>query len=295
MTGKKRYLLHIHITIAHELKAKFISILYFKNIFELHQVKHYQQRYHWDCGLSCCFMVMNSYDKDFVLTNLNKFVEEEGFGESTWTIDLCYILHRFKIKFQYTTITIGVDPGYSKEAFYDKVLAKDYDRVNSRFKAAENNQMSIVEKSVGLDKILEHLDKNGPVILLTNANLLRCSKCNNYGSCYQFCFSNTSVSYQESLISVFRIILLFLSMIGKNILKLLEFLTLGFLKSLENNYQNHYQGHYILLVGYNEKTKEILYRNPTLKDKICYINYDSLEEARTSYGTDEDILFIYSQ
>ena len=147
-------------------------------------------------GLSCCFMVMRKQDRDFVLSNLTKFVEEEGFGDSTWTIDLCYILRRFNVVFRYTTIPIGVDPGYAKEAFYDKVLAKDNARVNDRFSAAAENGMVILEKSVTLDDILEHLEKNGPVIILTNANLLTCSQCSNYSSCYQFCFS-ARVSYQE--------------------------------------------------------------------------------------------------
>ena len=146
-------------------------------------------------------MVMKKSDRDFVLSNLNKFVEEEGFGDSTWTIDLCYILKRFHVLFRYTTITIGVDPGYSKEAFYDKVLAKDNARVNDRFNDASENGMVILEKSVTLDEILEHLEKTGPVIILTNANLLTCSQCSNYSSCYQFCFS-ASVSYQEPLICV---------------------------------------------------------------------------------------------
>jgi len=215
--------------------------------YELHRLEHYQQRYHWDCGLSCCFMVMRRTDRDFVLSNLTKFVEEEGFGDSTWTIDLCYILRRFNVLFRYTTITIGVDPGYSKEAFYDKVLAKDNARVNDRFNDSSENGMVILEKSVTLDDILEHLEKTGPVIILTNANLLTCSQCSNYSSCYQFCFS-ARVSYQ---------------------------------------------GHYIVLVGFNSKSKQILYRNPSVKDKVCYMSFDCLEESRTSYGTDEDILFIF--
>ena len=157
-------------------------------------------------------MVMRRPDRDFVLSNLTKFVEEEGFGDSTWTIDLCYILRRFNVVFRYTTITIGVDPGYAKEAFYDKVLAKDNARVNDRFSAAAENGMVILEKSVTLDDILEHLEKNGPVIILTNANLLTCSQCSNFSSCYQFCFSS-KVSYQDSLICV--ILSLFLiSIIG---------------------------------------------------------------------------------
>ena len=144
---------------------------------------------------------MQRPDKEFVLSNLTKFVAEEGFGDSTWTIDLCYILKRFNVVFRYTTITIGVDPGYSNEAFYDKVLAKDNARVNDRFNAAAENGMVILEKSVTLDDILEHLEKSGPVITLTNANLLTCSQCSNFSSCYQFCFSG-SVNYQESLICV---------------------------------------------------------------------------------------------
>lgn len=217
-----------------------------KNTHEIHKLKHYQQKYHWDCGLSCCLMVMSDYDRDFVLSNLTKFVEEEGFGDSTWTIDLCYILRRFKINFIYTTITIGVDPGYSKESFYDKVLAKDCNRVDTRFKSAEENKIVILEKSVGLEEIVDHLEKTGPVIILTNANLLHCSRCSNLSSCYQFCFSS-SLSYQ---------------------------------------------GHYVVLVGVDTETKEILYRNPTLKDHICYMSFSSLEEARTSYGTDEDLIFV---
>ena len=56
---------------------------------------------------------------------------------------------------------------------------------------------------------------------------------------------------------------------------------------------NSDQGHYILVVGFDPKSREILYRNPTLKDKICCISYGAFEDARTTYGTDEDTIFIY--
>ena len=237
-------------------------------------------------------MVMKKSDRDFVLSNLNKFVEEEGFGDSTWTIDLCYILKRFHVLFRYTTITIGVDPGYSKEAFYDKVLAKDNARVNDRFNSAAENEMVILEKSVTLDDILDHLETTGPVIILTNANLLTCSRCSTYSSCYQFCFSS-SVSYQESLISVlFRSMAFYIILIGKCLISLLLFLH-GMLQLLENTNQQSYQGHYVVLVGFNSESREILYRNPSVKDKVCYMSYDCLEESRSSYGTDEDVLFIF--
>lgn len=43
---------------------------------------------------------------------------------STWTIDLCYLLKRFKIKHTYFTITFGVNPGYQDELFYEKIITK---------------------------------------------------------------------------------------------------------------------------------------------------------------------------
>ena len=98
--------------------------------------------------------------------------------------------------------TLGVDPGYVQENLYDKVLAKDSGRVNIRFEKAESNGMDITESTVTLQEILDHLDKTGPVIVLTNANLLTWSRCSNYISCYPSCFS--TVSYQAEMITVFQ-------------------------------------------------------------------------------------------
>merc|ERR1712059_23373 len=214
----------------------------------LHPLTHYQQRHHWDCGLSCILMILPYKDRTYVLDNLSSFLDEQGFGESTWTIDLCYILHRFNIGFRYTTTTMGVDPGYIKENFYDKVLAKDSGRVNSRFAEAPSLGMSVEEVAVTLSDILSHLDTSGPVIVLTNANLLTCTSCR----------SNLSSYISSSFTS------------------------------------SQYQGHYVVLVGYDSLKQEIIYRNPTLKDKVCSMPFSTLEEARTSYGTDEDVIFIQS-
>jgi len=216
----------------------------------LHDLSHYQQKSDWDCGLSCVLMVLEDKDKSAILHNMDAFIEGEGFGKSTWTIDLCYILYRFKINFRYTTTTMGVDPGYVKEVFYDKVLSKDSDRVTSRFQRAPSLGMRVDEESVSLDTILSHLLTQGPIIVLTNANLLHCSDCrSNFSPCSP-CFSPSRKS--------------------------------------------QYQGHYIVLVGFDDSSREIKYRNPTLRDKICMMPYDILEEARTAYGTDEDVIFIHS-
>ena len=58
-----------------------------------------------------------------------------------------------------------------------------------------------------------------------------------------------------------------------------------------------YQGHFIVLIGYDQQKQIFIYRNPSLpsgSEKVISITkYEYFERARKSYGTDEDILFIY--
>ncbi|XP_066249006.1 protein GUCD1 isoform X1 [Euwallacea similis] len=54
-----------------------------------------------------------------------------------------------------------------------------------------------------------------------------------------------------------------------------------------------YQGHYIVLCGYDIERQKIFYRNPSFADHVCQMSLSTLEEARKSYGTDEDLIFIY--
>lgn len=120
--------------------------------------------------------------------------------------------------------------------------------------------------SISCRLILEHLT-TGPVILLTNAKLLGCDICR----------------YNK---------------IGNELKKMFR-------------WPVPYQGHYIVLCGYNMMMNKVFYRNPTLNDSkymqvlrkqlfkfgnlsgICVMSIRSLEEARKSYGTDQDTIFIY--
>ncbi|ELK26405.1 hypothetical protein MDA_GLEAN10012779 [Myotis davidii] len=52
-------------------------------------------------------------------------------------------------------------------------------------------------------------------------------------------------------------------------------------------------GHFIVLRGYSRATGSIFYNNPAFADRMCSTSVSNFEEARTSYGTDEDILFVY--
>lgn len=55
-----------------------------------------------------------------------------------------------------------------------------------------------------------------------------------------------------------------------------------------------YQGHYILLIGYDRRKNHVYYRNPSFKNRVCSIAFGKLDEARQSYGTDEDVIFVYN-
>nr|ACO14869.1 C22orf13 homolog [Caligus clemensi] len=206
-----------------------------------HPCPHYRQTSFWDCGVSCFIMTLGEKDRKWILRdhNMAKLCAEEGFAQSTWTIDLCYLLRRFRIPFLYTTITKGVDPSYAEEAYYNKVLQIDTERVIRRFDEAEMNDIHIQERSVPLSEILTHLAKAGPVIVLVNSNVLKTPSC---------------IAVDE----------------------------------------NNYQGHYVLLVGYDLKKKTVAYQDPSFKQTQSSASFAQFERARKSYGTDEDIVFIYS-
>jgi hypothetical protein len=55
-----------------------------------------------------------------------------------------------------------------------------------------------------------------------------------------------------------------------------------------------YQGHYVVLCGYELAARKVYYRNPSFADRVCVMSVDALEEARKSYGTDEDVILVYS-
>ena len=84
-------------------------------------VSHTQQQFNWDCGLSCVLMALDAADeftaKEDISSDIEKVCKAEGFGHSTWTIDLCYLLKHYAphLNFSYTTIMKGVDPSYKDQ------------------------------------------------------------------------------------------------------------------------------------------------------------------------------------
>lgn len=130
-----------------------------------------------DCGLTCVSMLLEPSSKQFLIDNLDEIRTAAGFGHSTWTIDLCYVLRRFNVKFVYFTKTIGVDESRISDPNYEKSCAKDKSRVKRRFMEAESNGISIDKRTVEISALVRHLANDGPLILLINDSTLECGIC----------------------------------------------------------------------------------------------------------------------
>lgn len=217
------------------------------------ELRHQKQKFNWDCGIACVFMVLSPEKRDHFSENFENVCREEGFGKSTWTIDLCYLLHRYKVQHKYVTQTLGVNPDYFGNPFYDNIIARDGERVNKRFEFSTSVGLQIVRGRVVLKDILNHLDSAGPIIVLTNSRLLKCDRCK----------------------------------VNK--------LQFELRRCLRWTAPPPYQGHYIVLCGHahSNLNGRVFYRNPSLNDHICSMTYESLDAARSCYGTDEDVIFIH--
>ncbi len=70
-------------------------------------------------------------------------------------------------------------------------------------------------------------------------------------------------------------------------------LNLAHMNNEKSSNNNNYSGHFIILIGYDDSKRLIFYRNPASKRNLSFTSYLNFELARKSYGTDQDILFLY--
>ncbi|KAH8289331.1 hypothetical protein KR054_003869 [Drosophila jambulina] len=227
-----------------------------------YNLTHYQQRYNWDCGLSCIIMILSAQQRAELLDNFEAVCRDEGFGSSTWTIDLCYLLMRYQVRHEYFTQTLGIDPNYAQHTYYSKIIDKDERRVTRKFKDARAHGLRVEQRTVGMEVILRHLARHGPVILLTNASLLTCEVCKRNVLEKFGCFYLQCVPLKTCLPPDYK----------------------------------RYAGHYVVLCGYDMAAEKLFYHNPEVHDgHICRCLIESMDTARRAYGTDEDIIFIYEK
>ncbi|XP_057600590.1 protein GUCD1 isoform X2 [Hippopotamus amphibius kiboko] len=172
---------------------------------------------------------------------------------SIWTIDLAYLMRHFGVRHRFCTQTLGVDKGYRNQSFYRKHFDTEETRVNQLFAQAKACKVLVEKCTVSVQDVQAHLAQGHVAIVLVNSGLLRCDLCSGPVKCCCFAPRGRRCSCRSPA----------------------------------------YQGHFIVLRGYSRPASCIFYNNPAYADRMCSTSISNFEEARTSYGTDEDILFVY--
>ncbi|KAI3783448.1 hypothetical protein L1987_42530 [Smallanthus sonchifolius] len=70
-----------------------------------------------------------------------------------WTVDLAYLLQKLSISFSYITVTLGANPNFSLETFYEKQLSDDIVRVDMLFQRSQEAGIDIECRSIKGDEI----------------------------------------------------------------------------------------------------------------------------------------------
>ncbi|XP_046463381.1 guanylyl cyclase 1-like isoform X1 [Daphnia pulex] len=248
-----------------------------KDVFVI-ELPHVEQVGNWDCGLACIQMVLSNDLAQQLCQNLSSICPDEYQNKSTWTIDLCYILNHFSMKIKYYTKTLGVNPSFSKEKFYDSYILKDEERVNQRFQEAASKGISIDTGSLEINELIHHIKQNGVAIALVDVNQLECVSCkslvNNIGNFVRTLF-NAQLSFNGHYIVI----------CGFDTKKKLIYYRDPAVKSgivLFNSIRSPF------ITSCRNITSKFF-----ITTELCCLTFSSFERTRQAHGTDEDIILIY--
>lgn len=70
----------------------------------------------------------------------------KNFGTSVWTIDIASIFAEYKAEYVFCTKTLGVDPSYGQNSFYEGTFTLDETRVNRLFTLAPNLGLNVEKR-----------------------------------------------------------------------------------------------------------------------------------------------------
>ncbi|XP_061163337.1 protein GUCD1-like [Saccostrea echinata] len=134
------------------------------------------QIYSWDCGLACCCMVLRYLGKDDSCVYTSD-LDELQCGQSIWTIDLGYLLLKYKVRVEFSTVTLGVDDQYARKPFYMRNFDKDAERVSKKFAEASQSGLDVSKRSLSIKDIVNHLSGGNLLICLVDWSSLECIWC----------------------------------------------------------------------------------------------------------------------
>ncbi|KAK9916795.1 hypothetical protein WJX75_007133 [Coccomyxa subellipsoidea] len=220
-----------------------------KPLSHTQRVPHVRQVYNWDCGLACVLMVLRAagiHSEDF--SSLRTLCSVT----SIWTVDLAYLLRRFGLDVEFTTITIGANPDYAKESFYREHMAEDGSRVERLFQEAAAAGITVTHRSVSCAELKERM-LTGAAIIIALVDKTR--------------LAGHSVPAAA-----------------------VPSITPGLASRL--GLAPSYTGHYIVICAYDPDTDRFMLQDPASTAEMNSVPSCSLEAARHAYGTDEDLLLI---
>ncbi|EGC40294.1 hypothetical protein DICPUDRAFT_146833 [Dictyostelium purpureum] len=267
-------------------------------IILIDDIESIKQDSNWDCGVACISSVLKWSNKEnYQFGIINEIINTK----SIWSIDLSNALTQLQVPHIYYTNSIGVRNDYSENKYYKDNWESDTLRVNQLFfKSLNTAPCNLVligsEKQLPIQQFIEHISKKLPIILLVDSNFLNCSKCNTKNDIYDDNNNNNHISTKLNSGD-------YLNEIRDNVANNENDNTNNidnnniYNKTNNTNKMNDdsFFGHYIVLVGYNYETKEIIYIDPSSNQLYCTISEQDLDNARMKPGTDLDCIFITNE
>mmetsp|Transcript_3140 Transcript_3140/g.11312 ORF Transcript_3140/g.11312 Transcript_3140/m.11312 type:complete len:321 (+) Transcript_3140:113-1075(+) len=285
------------------------------------QVCHVRQSYNWDCGLACVAMVLRTFgvEKDTDIATLRKLCPTT----SIWTIDLAFLLSKFAVDVTFYTVTLGANPAFAGETFYRDNMEADGKRVNQLFQKAEASGVHIQRRSLALPEIKELiLSRNTLLVALVDKQKLKewfysqigpigkakavaASAITKTATMIASIASDTKerggasqqrTSSSASPMSDANGLMESSADGGSSGSKRQQQGVVangGTKRKIDaslNGKSKGYTGHYVLICGYESSAREFVVSDPAGSQQSLRVPEDVLHDARTSFGTDEDIL-----
>jgi hypothetical protein len=164
-------------------------------------VEPFAQRWNWDCGIACCFMVLRAREaaqraqqrlsgqeqlaamlalqpaaSPRGLPTYEELVAEMG-TRSVWTIDLAHALARRGLPPLFFTTCAGVAQHHAGVDYYSAQLDSDRPRVNALFAAAAERGIRVRVEALSDAQLVELLrSERSLAICLVDAHVLNASE-----------------------------------------------------------------------------------------------------------------------
>ncbi|QDZ22648.1 guanylyl cyclase [Chloropicon primus] len=226
-------------------------------------VPHVRQAFNWDCGIACVLMIVQANGLKHVDLG---YLRDVCGTTSIWTIDIAHLLRHFGLKVKYFTVTLGANPAYADEKFYKDHMHVDEVRVHQLFDLAKDAGIEVFHKSLQLEELGRICaSPENLVLILVDKRVLQ------QGNQRVAASQNTKAAG-----------------VTKHA-KAASLLCCGMLGSLT---RSGYIGHYVVLYDYSAETKEYWVKDPASYNSITIVKEATLEKARKSFGTDEDLIIV---